>query len=91
MRLIDADALKGAINKATDVVKGKGYDELTHIFDGIIDLVDRMPTADAVPVVRCKDCEWYDAKECIEWRGLNIAKDEQYCSYGERRKDAEVH
>lgn len=47
-RPIDADALKGAINKATDVVKGKGYDELTHIFDGIIDLVDRMPTADVV-------------------------------------------
>ena len=25
--------------------------------------IDEMPTIDAVPVIRCKDCKWWDAKD----------------------------
>ena len=49
MRLIDADALADTLNEL-----GVPYraDVQFAIFDA--------PTIDAVPVVRCKDCKWYD-------------------------------
>lgn len=51
------------------------------------------PTVDAVPVVRCKDCKWYERK--YPWNGhiyecsyLEAPMDDNdYCSLGERRKD----
>ena len=60
-------------------------------------LVEFQPTADVVEVVRCKDCKWN--KIHITPRGneyhiceiLNSAfdgDDDFYCSYGERREDA---
>lgn len=44
MRPIDADALK---KKISDVYENKN----------IYQMIDEMPTVDAVPVVRCKDCK----------------------------------
>lgn len=48
MRLIDADEL----------LKGKEDHQMisTH-------LIWNAPTADALPVVRCKDCRWWDKSE----------------------------
>ena len=48
MRLIDADEL----------LKGKEDHQMisTH-------LIWNAPTADAVPIVRCKDCRWWDKSE----------------------------
>lgn len=48
MRLIDADAF---------------IEKLAHVpmvQEAIKKAMDTMPTVDAVPVTRCKDCEWYD-------------------------------
>ena len=47
-------------------------------------LIRNAPTIDAVEVVRCKGCKYYEAKEdwCY-WRDVTITADE-YCSYGER-------
>ena len=49
-------------------------------------MIDSMPTEDVVPVVRCKDCtEWdEDECECSHWYGF---KENDYCSYGERKDD----
>ena len=51
--------------------------------------MERVPTVDAEPVVRCKDCKFYwknnrdsDGVVC-----LATPKDEAFCSEGERRKD----
>lgn len=52
-------------------------------------------------IVRCKDCKWYDltdpcgtltpnAHRCKRVTRLWI-EDDAYCSYGERRDDAEIH
>ena len=43
-----------------------------------------LPKADVVPVVRCKDCtEWdKDECECSHWYGF---KENDFCSYGERK------
>lgn len=55
--------------------------------------VDAMPTIDAVPVVRCKDCKRFvDDKEAVTSycrRGLRdvYVKPDDFCSYGERKDD----
>lgn len=64
--------------------------------DGKLDANDiaRFPTADVVPVVRCKDCKHFN----IGVLGLNWCaahsydeliecKENDYCSYGERRSN----
>ena len=74
----------------------------------------KMPSADVVEVVRCKDCKrhnlgigdfkeekvgrntfyWKDeACPLISYRGkaLGHEYDYQFCSYGERRTDGEIH
>lgn len=55
------------------------------------------PTADVVEVVRCKNCihkinykgrpmcTIYGEEVSGAWYGLNVTKDEHFCSYGERR------
>ena len=58
-----------------------------------LDEIERMPTEDVVPVVRCKDCKNYNTTFCANGFGwcehFNSGEmDENYCSYGER-KDAE--
>lgn len=45
-----------------------------------------------VPVVRCKDCEYYHLMEegfydCREVWGLDLPKHEDFCSYGKRREE----
>jgi hypothetical protein len=53
--------------------------------------IDRLPTVDAVEVVRCKDCKhymlWEDSDEnktCAKLIGLMVSDPEDFCSYGER-------
>ena len=67
-----------------------GTDELTHeaVFMAIKALKEQ-ERVDAVPVVRCKDCRWFEndgyhtncqiMQFCVEA--------EDYCSRGERRED----
>lgn len=44
-----------------------------------------MPTVDAVPVVRCKECKWAGG-DFVCYRGVMVQhKPEDFCSYGERR------
>ena len=54
------------------------------------------PAADVVEVVRCKDCQWWEARSCNSFIGrcenpLNglfneYTDDEDFCSYGERKE-----
>lgn len=57
MRLIDADKFILALMDASL----SSVDE-----DTILDLVDSVPTVDAVPVVRCKGCIHYDLGVCLK-------------------------
>ena len=43
--------------------------------------------ASVQPIIRCKDCKYYDDRPCgiVDW--YNIADD--FCSYAERRTDNE--
>lgn len=54
--------------------------------DEVSELIDNMPTADVVEVVRCKDCKFNKGKnKCLnEHSIIDIPKDTDYCSYGKR-------
>ena len=60
MRLIDADALVSALNN------GKLKEQTGRVVPfnaGVafaLTMVEYAPTIDAVPVVRCRDCRWWD-------------------------------
>lgn len=86
-RYIDADALK---NKITDLdggcaIEGTGFDIYTC---EVFELIDDVPTADVVEVVRCMDCAYWEQATDISGncnRALEItAYATDYCSYGER-------
>lgn len=55
-----------------------------------IDLLQIYPSADVVPVVRCKDCKWKAdtiGESWCDFHEFTILSDDDYCSYGERRND----
>ena len=56
---------------------------------GAINAVKALPTVDAVPVVRCKNCEYY--REGDKWcRGLVLCgafDPNGYCSHAERSEE----
>lgn len=76
MRLIDADALE--YTQQVVYKKGDGDEVWAEWFITATE-IDNAPTVDAVQVVRCKDCLWWD--ECY---GLD---DNGYCHHGERKDD----
>ena len=65
------------------------------------ELIDHAPTVDAVEVVRCEYCvfgcdynkKWYLPKREGWWccKEEKEVEREDFCSWGERRDDAEVH
>ena len=67
--------------------------------DWIVCFLDAQPTADVVEVVRCKDCKFRGTDDCLnsyysEYEGAYVdpMDDDDFCSYGERRKEnAEIH
>lgn len=87
MRLIDADAMR------QDWLEN-GENEYVYDTNAFLDSIDEQPTIDAVPVVRCKDCEHfrdYTDRHFIRWtycimRSKPVETDpDDYCSYGERK------
>lgn len=89
MRLIDADAL-GVGRCSRDVLSA----DYCAGWNGLIRLLEKAPTVDAVPVVRCMGCK--HCKEaadhegrgffCAIWgRGWHRVQPDDFCSYGERK------
>ena len=57
-----------------------------------VDDINKIPSADAVEVVKCKDCSYCDPenKHCDHPMGTSLPiprKDNDFCSYGERKID----
>ena len=48
------------------------------------EIIDDMPSADVVEVVRCKDCKWWDGNDC-KARDIDVVDVDDFCSYGERK------
>lgn len=86
MRLVDADNARECFGG--DGVTGAVMQRM----------FDSLPTIDAVPVVRCRDCKWFNhyTMECesddvaTDHKGgasfsLNFGPDD-FCSYGQRKE-----
>ena len=49
--------------------------------------IESLEPADVVPVVRCKDCLFFTTeKSCCRPEGLIKAREDAFCSYGERKE-----
>ena len=89
MRLIDADALMELYELGEEL---KNYEKVLSVPVPVIQQnIKDMPTINAVEVVRCKDCEYYEMDECGNpyiWMsdGAHLyMQPDDFCSYGKRR------
>lgn len=89
---IDRDAVKQMINRWAD-----GYSYIEVPTEWAEDEVRKLPTVDAVEVVRCSDCEYWDRNnEARLDRGCyfcscfgGYTRPTFYCAVGERKGGAE--
>lgn len=57
------------------------------------EVIRRLPTVDAVEVVRCKDCKYFGTPHgipvcgCFYGLGLPDHSGDDFCSYGERKEN----
>ena len=90
MRLIDADRLSEAIY---DNVSAP-YEEAVWAKEDCLTEVYAAPTVDAVPVVRCRECNHCDPENYHCDHPMSTAaplrrKPDDFCSYGERKRGAD--
>lgn len=87
-RLIDVNEelrkMQAVLDKNQELKDTAAY----RTFENVIKGLQKAPTVDAVPVVRCKDCKHFNGVRgcCDNVRGLCISNPNEFCSYGERRK-----
>ena len=88
MRLIDAN--EAIINF------GFEWDDIPPTREEFVRFLKKQPTVDAVPVVRCQECKHRGTDDCIfHIKGepadeeLLLKLDNDFCSYGERKEDAD--
>lgn len=106
-RLIDVDAmmkhLENLLCGDCDTPRKEGWcDVCDYAF--LMNEMRKEPTVDAVEVVRCKDCRWYEESIYPELRptrfcyrlqtnrGVHVGYNwdgNDFCSYGERRENAD--
>ena len=88
--LVDREAIKDAIGFMNLHFLGHGENK------SVLDSINEVPSVDAVPVVRCKDCKHYDNSEGIQWCHLNSKfypggmdwlsyPEDGFCCYGGRK------
>lgn len=86
---IERDAILESIAKKHGTRNDIEEQTALDIWDGI----KKIPTADVVEVVRCKDCKYFktDSYYCQKTKqgycefDNNVKQKQGYCSYGERR------
>ena len=94
MRLIDADAL--GVGRCSKDILPAAY---CAGWNGLIELIEKAPTIDAVPVVRCRDCQHWkptgskagNSFSDMEYIGgceftKYCRRESDFCSYGERKE-----
>ena len=91
MSLINREALLSFEKMDADLCATCGEH---HTAEDVIMMIKTAPTVDAVPVVRCRGCKWWQEDDnighCDNPDGLdNYAKPDDFCSYGERKEGAD--
>ena len=82
MRLIDAKQLEKQVKEVFETINPV-------LMGQMLRWIRKQKTIDAVPVVRCRECKWWqkddDVWHCDNPDGLdNYAKPDDFCSYGEK-------
>lgn len=83
--------IRGAITELQNLL---GADDIPFYYKTAIEkvietIVDELPSADRLTIVRCKDCKWYGLLGCA----IRIVddsdkpSDNSFCSFGERREE----
>ena len=85
MRLIDADRLSEAIY---DNVPAP-YEDASWAKEDCLAEIEAAQTVDAVPVVFCRECKYHNKPTCPMRLSFNWMKDDDFCSYGERKEGAD--
>ena len=86
MRIIDADAL--GVGRCSKDILPAAY---CAGWNGLIELIEKAPTIDAVPVVRCRECIAYtpvddNTGKCVFLIGKHqYVVPDGYCYLGERK------
>ena len=80
-RLIDADAL--GVGRCSKDILPAAY---CAGWNGLIELIEKAPTIDAVEVVRCRDCKH---RYSDSWCEYVDDDDNFYCARGERKEGAD--
>ena len=85
MRLIDADYGQKQLTIA-EVECGKNFEtDCNHVRN----FLNAMPTIDAVPVVRCRECKYRDGTPGQPNIQCGQMHEDDFCSYGERKRGAD--
>lgn len=94
MRLINLDELLKFPIRIDHCDKENGNENFVLGIECVIEYAEELPTIDAVPVVRCKDCKYWGGHDgsgnsCtreFDWYGVSP---DDFCSLGERREPNE--
>lgn len=98
-RLIDAESVDYLLFKHQEVSKN-GNRQYAHGFRDARKIISEQPTIDAVPVVRCGECISFVAgdgdfemdgfcRNSLACRYVMARKRDSFCSYGEKREEAQ--
>ena len=91
MSLINREALLSFEKMDADLCATCGEH---HTAEDVIMMIKTAPTVDAVPVVRCRECKWYEKSVGLcNWCSSDITRnfrdEDDFCSYGERKEGAD--
>ena len=88
-RLIEADTLMKAIRDFRWI----GVPNTLQLMFSYLKIIIRdQPTVDAVEVVRCKDCKWYNPRGGVAGQKTIICSYQPgdfFCAYGERKDNGQ--
>lgn len=97
-RLIYMDDTMDKLRAYAERKHNAGHTELANgILKAVNYIRNNIVRVDAVEVVRCKDCKWYQIRkwddekpeyDCRKTHALLDVSPDDFCSYGERRADA---
>ena len=83
MRLIDADELAKKFTNAN----ASGINLVLDRYS--VKCIEDAPTIEQPEIIRCRDCKLRDTEYCNMAHGFMGMKDDDYCSYAERREVSE--
>ena len=86
-RLIDANKAKAVLVNMAEHLMEAGNPEMAGAVGYAAELIGKQKTVDAVEVVRCKDCKYWNNPYCNHSESTMLdTQENDFCSYGKRRE-----